>query len=86
MIRDNDKESAEVVNRIDCERTGDDAGRSANAIDRVTDEEKIAKFQEVQRYLWNGALGGNALVSCMCAAIIRNLQIPGPDGEDPADA
>jgi hypothetical protein len=52
----------------------------------MTDEEKIEKFDELQKWLWEIAKHGNAQHSILMAHIIREFQIPSPDGEDPESA
>lgn len=55
-------------------------------VGKMTEEDKVAKFDEIQKYLWDMALHGNMMQSTLGAAIIRNLSIYGPNGEDPDDA
>ena len=52
----------------------------------MTDEEKVKKYDEITEALWNMALHGNLLQSSLSAALIRQLEIPSPDGEDPESA
>jgi hypothetical protein len=52
----------------------------------MTDAEKIAKFEEIQQYLWDHARHGNGFISTMVATIIRTLRIPSPEGDDPESA
>lgn len=52
----------------------------------MSDAEKIAKFDELQRWLWDAAEVGNLFQSTMAAALIRQFSIPSPTGEDPEGA
>jgi hypothetical protein len=52
----------------------------------MTDEEKIKLFDEIQQKLWNMVIYGNPLQSVMGSTLIRTLNIPGPNGEDPDEA
>lgn len=52
----------------------------------MTEEEKAKKYDEIVEQLWNGALYGNLLQSTICANLIRQLDIPSPDGADPESA
>jgi hypothetical protein len=49
----------------------------------MTDAEKAKKFDEIQNLMWSWAIHGNLLQSSIAAAVIRQVEIPGPDGEDP---
>lgn len=52
----------------------------------MTDKEKAEMFDKIQEHLWNMARYGHLLQSTYAAAMIRTLEIPGPNGEDPEDA
>jgi hypothetical protein len=52
----------------------------------MTTEDKAAKFDAMQLWLWNAARYGNVMQSAVAAAMIRELQIPSPEGDDPNDA
>jgi len=52
----------------------------------MTDAEKIAMFDKIQRMLWRMAMEGNVLQSIVAAAIIREAAVQGPNGEDPEEA
>ena len=52
----------------------------------MTIEEKAAKFDEIQKALWDAIKLGHPLQSMMAANIVRRFEIPGPDGEDPESA
>ena len=52
----------------------------------MTQAEKAAKFDAIQKHLWTTAIKGTLGQSVMAAALIRSMDIPGPDGEDPEDA
>lgn len=52
----------------------------------MTDEEKINKFNEIQKRLWDGAKFGNIGQSTFSAALIRQFNIESPEGEEPESA
>lgn len=52
----------------------------------MTDKEKVEKFNEIQKWLWECARDGNMLQSTMTAAIIRQFNIESPNGDDPNNA
>lgn len=52
----------------------------------MTTEEKAKKFEELQAHLWDMALHGNPFQSTIAAALIRQFDIDGPNGEDPESA
>lgn len=55
----------------------------------MTDAEKIAKFEELQRAIWGIVLGNtpaNLVQQLFAAQAIRAFKIPGPNGEQPEDA
>jgi len=52
----------------------------------MTQKQKAAKFDKIQKLLWDMAMHGNLLQSTMAAALIRKLKTPGSDGSDPNDA
>lgn len=52
----------------------------------MTNEEKIKKFEEIQKYLWDQSEYGNIGASTICAAIIRELEIESPTEENPNSA
>ena len=52
----------------------------------MSPEEKIAAFERIQKQLWDLAQEGNIGQSVFAAALIRQLEIPGPNGEDPDSA
>ena len=52
----------------------------------MSNEEKAEKYDQIAEALWNMAAGGNLLQSTIAAAMIRQLEIHGPDGEDPESA
>ena len=52
----------------------------------MTPEEKVAKFEEIQSVFWSKARHGGPAVSVLFAALIHDLEIPGPHDEDPSEA
>ena len=52
----------------------------------MTTEEKAKKYDEIARFLWEGAVNGNPLQSMLAAQYIRALEIPSPEGDDPESA
>jgi hypothetical protein len=52
----------------------------------MSDAEKAAKFDELQRWLWDAAKFGNLLQSTMAAALIRQFDIASPEGENAESA
>ncbi len=52
----------------------------------MNDEEKARKFEEIQEYFWAAAAHGSIAQSALAAVLIRELNIPGPNGEDPEAA
>ena len=52
----------------------------------MTEAEKAAKYDEIARKLWGMALAGNLLQATVAAALIRTVEIEGPDGESPEEA
>jgi hypothetical protein len=52
----------------------------------MTENEKAKKFEQIQTQLWEMALRGNLLQSSFAAALIRELSIDGPDGQEPDEA
>ena len=52
----------------------------------MTENEKARKFEQIQAHLWGLALRGNLLQSSFAAALIRELSIDGPGGQEPGDA
>lgn len=49
----------------------------------MTDKEKAEMFDRIQQWLWTVAAHGALNQSVMAAMIVRELEIPGPDGEHP---
>ncbi len=47
----------------------------------MTEKDKIKKFDELQKWLWEAAVNGNMLQSTMAAAIIRQFDIESPKGD-----
>lgn len=52
----------------------------------MTEPEKAAKFDQIQAALWAMATRGNLLQSTMAAALIQQLGIPSPEGDEPEQA
>ena len=52
----------------------------------MTNDEKIKKYDEIVKELWLMATAGNLLQSTMASALIQNLKIESPDGDDPESA
>lgn len=52
----------------------------------MTDAEKLEKFAQLQEALWFAAREGNPFQSAMAAAIIRQLGVESPEGDDPESA
>lgn len=72
------------------ETEADPAGTISNNW-HLTQENKAlrilaAELEKVRQALWDMARQGNPAVSTFSAAIIRELQLDGPAGEDPEDA
>jgi len=49
----------------------------------MTDQEKAKKYDKLRDWLWGAAMGGNMLQSTLAAALIRQHEIEGPNGEEP---
>lgn len=55
----------------------------------MTDAEKIQKFEEIQAKAWGVILGtipATLLTQMAVARMVRELGIPGPDGQSPESA
>lgn len=52
----------------------------------MTTEEKVAKFDELQQWLWDAARCGSPMQSMLASSLIRQFHIPSPEGDDPEDA
>ena len=52
----------------------------------MTNEEKAAKYDDIQKELWNLARHGNVLQSTLASVIILRVDIPSPEGDEPDDA
>lgn len=52
----------------------------------MVDCEKIKKFEEIQKRLWDMARFGNILQSTMSSGLIRELNIESPEGDNPEEA
>jgi hypothetical protein len=52
----------------------------------MSTEEKVAKFEQIQKTLWEMAKYGNLMQSTLAAALIRQLEIESPEGEEPESA
>lgn len=52
----------------------------------MTDEDKVKKYDAIAEWLWAAAMHGNLLQSSLAANLIRHLEIPSPDGDDPEEA
>jgi len=52
----------------------------------MTQGEKAEKFDAVVSRLWELAMHGSLLQSTIASVLIRELELPGPDGEDPEEA
>ena len=64
--------------------------REASAWPTIENADVVAqaeKFRVIRDQLWTNAQFNSGLfVGALCAAMIRQLQIPGPNGESPDDA
>jgi hypothetical protein len=52
----------------------------------MTPEDKVKKYDEIAKALWDAARGGHPLQSIMAANIIRQFEIESPEGDGPEDA
>lgn len=52
----------------------------------MTDDEKIKKFDEIQKALWARAKSNDILVSIIASVLITEFEIYSPDGEDPENS
>jgi len=52
----------------------------------MTEKQKAAKFNKIQKALWDMAVRGNLLQSTLASVMIRQFKIEAPNGEDPGQA
>lgn len=52
----------------------------------MTEKEKAKKYDAIVKHLWDMAIHGTPLQSALAAALIRQNEITGPNGEDPEEA
>lgn len=49
-------------------------------------EEKAERYDKIAEILWANIREGNLMQSTMCAHMVRQLDIPSPDGVDSSEA